>query len=315
MKKLILLTFVMMAVLFTPSCQKGELGNGQNDVADVTLTVGLPDVVASKAIGDGQKVKIVYYTAFVNGLAVPKLCQQVELDESGRAELKLQLIKKVNYSFVFWAQTPVADGSEQYYDLSSFYVDSKVKVNYAVNANDDMRDAFCALKEICVDETTNLDVTLRRPFAQINFLASDYDMLKPLGLQDGLLSEMTVIGVPDTITLLDGSVSSSSAAGAEVVFAAAPVPSGEDEYMTLLEQEYGYIGMNYILASEEGDNISVKGRFVSGDSSWQTSLMDNVPVRKNYRTNIHGEFFTETGQLQVIILPEYNTPDEEVTFR
>jgi hypothetical protein len=311
MKKLILLTF-LMAAFIASSCQKGDLGGGLNDVAEVTLAVGLPEAVASKAIGDGKKAKIVYYAAFVDGVAVPALCQQVELDESGRAELKLQLVKKVNYSFVFWAQTPVASVSEQYYDLSSFYVDSKVKVNYAVNANDDLRDAFCALKEVCVDETTNLDVVLRRPFAQVNFLASDYDMLKPLGLRNGLLSEMTFAGIPDTITLLDGSVSSSSSAGAEVTFAAAAVPSGEDEYMTLLGQEYGYVGMNYILASEDGDNISVKGRFESGDATWHTDLIPNVPVRKNYRTNIHGEFFVEHGQLNILILPDFNSPDEVI---
>ena len=162
---------------------------------------------------------------------------------------------------------------------------------------------------VFVDGKKNVDVYLRRPFAQVNFAASDYEMLKYLGLHDGLHSEMTVYGLPDTISLLDGTVTTSAAEDKGAVFAAAPIPSGDDEYITIHDTEYGYIGMNYVLASQDGANVSVKGRFVNGNATWETDLLSNVPIRSNYKTNIVGELFVEHGQLQIIVVPDFNTPD------
>lgn len=305
-----------MALLFAAavSCQKAPIeGEPAGPAEDVTISLIAPASV-TKAIGDGANAKVVYFTAFVDGQVVPSLCQEAALDNAGRAVVNLSLVKNVNYRFVFWAQTPVAQGATPYYDLSSFYVNSEVKVDYAVNANDDQRDAFCAVQDIYVNGSMNVDVYLRRPFAQINFVASDYEMLKQLGLQNGMLSEMTVVGLPDTIKLLDGTVSSSAANGVDALFAAAPIPSGEDEYFEINGEDYGYIGMNYVLAPENGDNVSVQGRFVNGTSVWETVLLPNVPIRSNYKTNIFGELFVEHGQLQIIIQPEFNTPDNIVTM-
>ena len=90
------------------------------------------------------------------------------------------------------------------------------------------------------------------------------------------------------------------------------MPSGEDEYITIRNTQYGHMGMNYVLASEDGDNVSVQGRFINGTSTWETVLLPNVPVRSNYKTNIVGELFVEHGQLQIIVQPEFNQPDEVV---
>ena len=303
-----LICFTATILFAAVACQKGP---AETQTDEVVISVNAP-APATKAIGEGDHAKVLYFAAFVDGKSVPSLCQEAQL-ENGRAVLNLPLVKNVTYKFVFWAQTPVATGARPYYDLSTFYTDSKVKVDYAVNANDDQRDAFCATEEIFVDGSKNVDVYLRRPFAQINFASSDYEMLKYLGLQNGLLSEMTVKGIPDTITLLDGTVSSSGAAtGLDALFAAAAVPSGEDEYITIRNTQYGYMGMNYVLASEDGDNVSVQGRFINGNAVWETVLLPNVPVRSNYKTNILGELFVEHGQLQIIIQPEFNQPDEVV---
>ena len=302
-----LICFAAVLLFAAASCQKES---AQTEEVAISLNAPVP---ATKAIGEGDYAKVVYFAAFVDGKSVPSLCQEAQLDENGRAVLKLPLVKNVTYKFVFWAQTPVAAGATPYYDLSTFYTDSKVKVDYAVKANDDQRDAFCATEEIFVDGSKKVDVYLRRPFAQINFASTDYEMLKYLDLHDGLLSEMAVKGVPDTIKLLDGTVTSSAAGiGLDALFAAAPVPSGDDEYITVLTNKCGYIGMNYVLASETGDNVSVQGRFTNGNAVWETDILPNVPIRSNYKTNIVGELFVEHGQLQIIVQPEFNQPDEVV---
>lgn len=302
-------------LLAVASCQKfsdneGLVGQTEN----VTISISSPSPV-TKTIGDGTKAKVAYYTAFVDGRAVESVSNKVELDDDGRAVLELKLVKNVTYRFVFWAQAPEVAGQEAYYDLSTFYTDSKVKVNYAVKANDDLRDAFCAMKEICVTGPVNETVPLYRPFAQINFGSSDYSYVKQLLLHEGMLSEMTVLGIPDTITVLDGSVSSSAGVPADAVFDFAAIPSGEDEYLTVQNNQYGYVGMNYILAAKERDIVSVKGRFINGDASWETTLLTNVPVQSNYKTNILGEFFVEHGRFEIVIQPSFETPDNVVPFQ
>lgn len=294
----------------------GKINVERDDEArtdNVKITINTPSPV-TKSIGDGTKAKIAYFTAFVNGKAVPSLCQQVELD-NGRAVLNLALVKYVDYKFVFWAQTPEAEGQENYFDLSTFYADSKVKVNYDVKANNDLRDAFCGSLDLYVDGEKDATVTLRRPFAQINFCSSDYELLKQLDLQQGMLSKMQIVGVSDIINILDGSLSCSEGFSAEAAFGAAPIPSGEDEYITVAGKEYGYCGMNYVLASEDGENVSVKGSFINGETTWETTLLPNVPIRRNYKTNILGELFVEHGQLHIVVEPGFESPDEVVTLQ
>jgi hypothetical protein len=67
--------------------------------------------------------------------------------------------------------------------------------------------------------------------------------------------------------------------------------------------------MNYVFASEIGETISAKARMVNGQCKWETELLPNVPVRRNYRTNIIGDLFAEHASLQIIIEPVFNDPD------
>ena len=301
----------LAAIVFAAgSCQKLNSDEPTTDNVRISLVSPTP---ATKVIGDGTKAKIVYYAAFVEGKSIPTLCQTADLDANGQAVLNLKLVKNVNYTFVFWAQTPAVSGQPEYYDLSTFYTDSKVKVNYNVPANDDLRDAFCAVEDILVTGEIDKEVVLRRPFGQINFGASDYEMVKQLELHQGMTSEMIVSGVADIINVLDGSVSNSgTAVPFEAIFTPTAIPSGDDEYIIVQGVEYGYVGMNYVLASEIGETVSVKGKFVNGTSIWETDILPNVPIRRNHKTNIVGELFVEHGELKIIVVPDFNIPDEDV---
>lgn len=291
------------------SCQKISIEGEPSGWADrVTLTLISPDAL-TKAIGDGTKAKELYYTAFVDGRPVQSLQNKVELVD-GKAVLDLDLVKNVTYKFVFWAQSVPAEEQVQPYDLSEFYTSSEVKVNYSGLSNDDNRDAFCAMKEITVKKDKNATIYLRRPFAQVNFCAQDYEMVKHMNLQNEMKSETGIYGLPDKLKVLDGSVSvSGESVPVDAFFDLADIPSGDDEYITVQGNKYGYISMNYVLASEIGETVSVKARMVSGESEWITNLLPNVPVRRNYKTNIVGELFVENAVLQIIIEPDFNTPD------
>ena len=298
------------------ACQK-ETGYAEPDGAriSVKMTIATPDMAHTKAIGDGSKATELYYAAFVDGIPVRSIQNKVAMQD-GKVVLDLALVKHVDYKFVFWAQAVQQEKAVLPYDLSDFYNDATVTVNYQGMANDDSRDAFFAMAEVRIDDKANVEVVLRRPFAQINLCSSDYDMLKYLGLHAGMQSEASIYGLPDVLNVLDGSISISedSSASVDALFALSAIPSGDDEYITVNGQQYGYIGMNYVLASDIGETISLSARMKSGDNIWNTDLLHNVPVARNHKTHIVGDIFSEHATLQIIVIPDFNDPDEVVTM-
>ena len=304
---------VMMVVGMTACQKESEYWEPSGIGASVKMTIYSPDAVSTKSLGDGTKATELYYTAFVDGKPIHSLQKKVAL-VNGKAELDLKLIRYVDYQFVFWAQAVPQEGEEAPYDMSNFYDDGSITINYQGLANDDGRDAFCASKNLLVRNRTSVEVVLRRPFAQVNFCSSDYEMLKAIGLHTDMMSDAHVYGLPDVLNVLDGSVSASEGASvpANAFFSLASIPSGEDEYITVLGKQYGYIGMNYVLASEEGETVSVSAKMQSGDCIWEQNLIPNVPVARNHKTNIVGDLFSEHASIQIIVVPDFNTPYEVV---
>ena len=311
LKKLVLAALIAVSAM--AACQKedGQEGQGGKRVT-VRMAISSPDAITTKSIGDGSKAKELYYAAFVDGKPVPSLQGKGDLID-GEAVIDLSLVRNVKYQFAFWAQAAAEDGETSPYDVSRFYSDGIVSISYNGISNDDSRDAFCAPAEILVKKSSEKKVYLRRPFAQVNFCTSDYQMLKDLGLHENMTSEARIYGIPDILNVLDGSVSvSEEGTPADAFFSLAPIPSGDDEYITVKGEEYGYINMNYILASEEGETVSVSARMVNEECEceWEVARTPNVPVCRNYKTNIIGDLFTEDAKLEIIIEPGFKKPDE-----
>ena len=85
--------------------------------------------------------------------------------------ITVKFVKGNHYQMVFWAQSPQA-ADNGVYNISDLRA---VKVNYAnAKSNDEYRDAFYAYVEpFQVTQSFTQEVTLHRPFAQINFGTSD----------------------------------------------------------------------------------------------------------------------------------------------
>lgn len=319
-------TFAFIAIaglLGALSCSREVVPTvDERETVEVSLEVLSPDALTKAEIGDGSKATELYYTAFVDGRSIPSFQRKAVL-ENGRTTLKLTLIKNVVYDFIFWAQAPVAAGQTAPYDLSEFYTEGLVKADYSVAANDDSRDAFFASKSIDTNYPVNDPVELYRPFAQVNFAAADYDELKYVGLHQGLQSKALIKGLPDVLDCRTGEVSSSGNALVDASFTYALTPSargGEDEYVTVSGLTCGYVGMNYVFSDDDGENVTVTGDFLwtnpdatKPSSSWTTSQVPNVPVKRNHKTFILGNFFIENNILDIVIIPGFED-DEIVTM-
>ena len=309
MKKLIYCALALAAGLFASSCQQENLEPVQGG-STVTFTVSVPEV-ATKAIGDAQNVnKLVYAVYRVTGeneatakanLTPNKFVyQDTHPVANGKSTISLELINNQAYLVLFWAQV----------DNTWFADDYKFgteKVAYPANlvANNDKYSAFYGVSYISdVQGPATKDITLHRPFAQINIAAND-----PQNYNVKInTASVTVVNAAsgfdvakeEAIVTPEYSVS----------FAAAPMPVNEKLTVNNVTYETGvqntgskendkhhYVAMNYVFAA---DNVNVS-YVINTDHGDVSNTITNVPVAKNYRTNIIGNLLTSDVKYNVTL--------------
>lgn len=307
--RLILISIAAFLLASLASCEKA----GSDEYVDVTFTVNVPSSVETKAISDGSMANIVYWAVFdASGYPLSGKSGSMALNSNKSAVMTQRLLKHVYYNFVFWAHCGDASGKNAAYDLSAFYSDGKVTVNYNGDANDEGRDAFYAQTPVTIGSTAasrNKTVLLYRPFAQINFLSKDYKTVEAAGVNTGLTSKIEVSGLPTVLNGKNGTVSGSASTALD--FNA--VPSGADTYFTIDNVKYGWYSMNYVLAATgNNDNVTVVGKFKHAKSSKEISVtVDNVPYERNHRTNIIGNLLTEQAVLTIKVDPAFVDADKD----
>ena len=297
MKKLVYSVLAVAAVLFAVSCNKEQtttIANG--DEVTVTFDVDALAGLQTKAISDGlgaTDLTVAVYTADMT--EIPAL-QQTATFSNLKAKVSFSLVKGQTYNFAFWAVNP--DCSAYAFNTA----DAKVTVSYdGVTSNDETRDAFFAVeKNLTVTGPMSKTIVLRRPFAQLNFgsAQADWDAAVAAGITVKQSNLVVATKLPDTISLFDGAVSGEK----NVTFALANIPT---EKLTVEGVEYVYLQMNYLLAPAE--KTLIDATFSVNDASATVNTIDfsNIPIQRNYRTNIVGNLLTSTVDFNIIIDPVY----------
>ena len=311
MKKVLSLVLALVAMTSVFSCQK-ETAPVQTE--SVTLSVELPGAPATKAIADGEKALKLYYATYTeNGKMLASLSNITDgVAVSGKtAIVYLQLVKDLKYHVVFWAQAETCTA------FTFDWADATMTVAYDGAANDDYRDAFYAVVNnlVVINDTPTVDgqpltsVGLQRPFAQINFGASDYDSVTEYydetSVDEGMQSSFVCAEVPNTLNLLDQTVGTSTAA---VNMSLALIPN-DPKTLTIGTTDYRYVAMNYVLAPagtqpEMLDEVTATFKYQAGNIE-RPVVVKNVPILRNHRTNILGDFFTAEAAITVIVMESF----------
>ena len=212
----------------------------------------------------------------------------------GKATFKATLVKGQSYNIVFWAQK----SGTGYYDVD--FAAKKLTVDYKGVANDEARDAFYTVYPTgTITGTVEETVTLKRPFAQINVLTTDEDVAAAAKLNVAFSkSAMKIAKVNDTMDLLTGETSGE----VDVEYTA-----NVNTEATIL-QGYTYVAMNYILAAADKANkdLSFDVELTGTSTVDNTVEVPNVPVRRNWRTNIVGNVFTADAVYTVVVDPIFD---------
>ena len=309
------------AMLFAMSCAEDKVGTNNGDEAQVVFNLGLEGQSGTRAIGDATTVTDLYYQVFdENGEALSLTPEPIRIEDEFSAEdrtaaVALSLLKGRTYKIAFWAQH-----KESQYEVGSGMV---IDANYdlKVASNNEKRDAFFAVVD-SFKPGDRTDITLRRPFAQLNVgvFKSDWDAAVSFGV---IMSKSKVViggGLYNTFNLMTGTFEDEVD---NVEFSLAEIPAEtlnvdvDGDTLVVDDEKFVYLSMNYMFVgnNESTKNISANYTFqdVTGTNEVLFDLA-TVPVQYNHRTNILGRILTGTADFQVTIDEKFDMPDNEKIY-
>lgn len=300
MKRYLLSSFtIAAAALLVTSCND-EMDNGlkTGDEGTVTFTAQLPSEMGTRAFADGLTAKHLQYAVYEAGQSTPLKVFGDETTVVGEAEMvnlkksvTLKLTSGKSYDVIFWADA-TTDSPYTFNPASQ-----EVSVDYSkVNNNSDNCDAFFKKETITVSGNQSVDVKLTRPFAQVNIGTDDFDAAKASGLE--VTQTEVVAKAFATLNLATGKVADE----ADRTFTMKAIPTASDGEFPVAGG-YKYLSMDYLLVGADKATVDVAFNY----GGLQNRTFTNVPVQRNYRTNIYGSLLTNTTDFNVVIEPAFAT--------
>jgi len=290
MKKLF---FVMAAVAaLLTSCSKDDTFGGPTR-GKVTFEVSTPELATR--YGEGTTATNLKYAVYdmIEDATNGKLVDYGTATLSNKtANVSIDLVEGRKYTAIFWA-----DAGE---NASPYTFDKEAKtVSYkdlnALTANNEAYDAFYAFvpqADIKVGQTVN--VTLKRPFAQLRIETSDTDRAKQLGVE--VVKTGITVNAYTSFNLETGAVDGKQ----NITFKPTAKASAST---TVGEVTYDLISMNYILANTR-ETVDVTLNFtddVNGTEESYVRKYSSVSVERNHRTIVRGTILTDPTQFNVTV--------------
>ena len=313
MRKIYLILAIAGIMMTTACSNENNEPVITTDEANVTFTVNLDDI-DSRVISDGNTVDQLVFAVFdTNGNEVTALRQNNVPVSNCHATVTSRVQLGRGFTFVFWAQK----SGNTFYNTTNL---KDVVVSYDGYANDENRDAFTAswsIEKVTQDFTK--DVTLYRPFAQINYVCDVDDWEKVLNSTYGLNgSDFTVAaGAFTHLNLLTGEASQPTAVSLarpqdnSFVSTTTKVSTSQYQHQGLFDNEKYWISMNYILAQKDVQTSLTDATMKIYSTGQNDQLVENVigpielPIQRNHRTVVYIQDLTKVVKLEVIIDPSF----------
>ena len=304
-------------MLAATSCSQEEdfVQNSSSEMA--SFEINLEGASSSRAAGDGLTATKLYYEVYQGERKV--IDKTADLT-SGKATIDMPLLRGEKYDIMFWAQAPTGSiyNPEDLQNITVAYDNA--------TANNEAYDAFFYGEADfkVVDNVTKIE--LRRPFAQLNIGTTEADWNQAIEMIDGTnkpvtISTVTVTGLATAFNVLEGEASGSE----DVTFAEADLLKNEQgEFQTFRAKDvsiYYSLAMNYLLVpgkatSKSGDEVksttNVTATFWRGTQElFSYENIVNVPIQRNWRTNILGNLLADYKTFEIEIVPDFVNDNEK----
>ena len=232
----------------------------------------------------------VYY----NGVASQE--RKVDYSDGKSVAFEVRLVPQRNYQFVVWADV-VTDGkndTDNHYNTSNL---NNITLNGEWNAMDESRDAFTATELIeNYSGASNINITLKRPFAKLRVVTTDINNLTNLGI------------VPTTATV-EYTTTHRVAFNAFEGKATDASESKTHSYTINPYSNESNTGAEYTLFTDYffAENDVVKFNFKVYEDEAKTKLIKennfvtDINVKRNHLTTIKGNILTDGKGVKVEI--------------
>ena len=320
---------VLMGVVLTAvSCQREELTGGMVSGEEVSVGVSAvmsPDGGAvtrsNDAPGNASEINRcilgIYLSDNGNISADSPIggLRTVPVENKKADFGDVRMVSGHTYQLVFWADCAKDESgtlSDNHYSTAGF-----PEVAFAegdtYSGNDDTRDAFFASETITVDGPGDYSISLSRPFGQLNIITTDYSEVGTNFSQ--MLPEKVKIAfgkIYSGIDLLTGKLSDDGVletlTSGPVAVAGVTDPAQTDGAKQL--------SFDYIFAPDDGqlilDAFTMSFLNAADQSVVPDYTFENIPVQRNYRTNVSGDLLTDRAGLKVEIDSEFDEAETKL---
>lgn len=294
MKKYLSLLSIPALMTLNSCLQEDIVKNGGEEItAKVNIT--LPDNGVQSRVVTGPETdysSMRLYLAIYYGDEIVKTIDKTEVNFSGTVTEDIRLVAGKTYKIAAWV-----DFGDNYYTITDGIV---ALTDNQVTGNDSKNDAYYAFKEdVTLDATnTTVSLNLKRPFGLVQVTTNDWaDVVgtKPT-------SYSTTMKVPTQLDLTTGTVSNPD--NKTVTFKGTITDGNATPQL---------LSYDYILAGETKSPLqSFTVTYSNGKATDDiTYEFNNIPVQRNYITNVSGNILTKKGNLNVSV---NNAWDEVITI-
>ena len=219
--------------------------------------------------------------------------------------VSMKVVKDMTYRFVFLAKSASDNGFSTFTPATG-----KLAIDYSkLSANNDNADFFFVQDKFTVENSFSKTEEMHRPLAQVNFGASDLAAAAySIKTDNTMLTGVKLTGIHSEMDVLTGDVTSTPK---DVTFAQAlRVNEGATEFAPNNKR----IAMVYALVATDQANVTATLN-VTAEGAKNTTPHEitreiaNVPLKRNYRTNILGDIFTNDFNFTVNTVPGFDTPN------
>lgn len=317
MKK-VLFAFASAILALTSCSNESELlSPNENAGKEVmtTISVGMAPKTRATIDNDGAAAHVNRCILEVRTGDSKKVYRHVEVSVDPAtltATFQLPLVISQTYDFLFWADNANLDPvgpkfTDKYYNTQDL---TAVKIIDETSGNLDEKDAFFkADHNVLFTGTADLKTyTLTRPFAQVNIVTNDLKEIKAANDQTLALDELWPAKISVNYTTefpTQFNVSTGVASEPKVINRKAEAVYGCAE-----AKAYNTLNMDYIFVNEvEGEGTTpfaiTKAEITSKNGKKITILENaaNIPMKRNYRTNILSSFLTDPQDFKVEVSP------------
>ena len=310
MKKILLSLVVAAAALFATSCANELDENIKGNGNGVTFEISTPELASRADFGTGAEATKLLYAVYdetagvgekyiVSALSRLTVNDALTIPAGGSTSFALDLLDGNRYSVLFWA---VSADYANAFEIK--WAEKAMEMNTAIDGNDESFDAFFGyIEPFTVEGAITKSSILTRPFAQLNIGTNDFTKAAAANFNTGNISSQVVIeGVPTVLNCVNGTVGTPDTItyGSDVMDTNYSFPIGD----------YKYLAMNYVLVGEK--QVYNATLTVTDGTKTIENTYNNIPLARNYKTNVYGELLVNGSTFNVEIDETWKTPAEEV---